>query len=338
MLLPPSTALPPNTSIFLRDVDFVDPQTGWASGIGAILSTRDGGQTWQPQYTGRETFLQLDFISPLAGWAVGIDRLLGTTDGGSTWMELGEPQQPLVAVDFVSSSLAWGVSKPDLNDTYAGGQLVATTDGGVTWTDVSTPAPVQSVCAASADDVWAAGGVHVFHSTDGGATWSTSFTAPVSGDGWAATIQCAGPGAAWVQFQNGSAALNHQPYVIYRTLDGGGNWDVMMAEQYTLGNIIHAPEGPGPYPGPFSLIDARTAFVTGFCGPCGSGTTYGRGTVDGGTTWSPDTVVLAPESYLTPQAVDFVNAIYGWAVLASSESAEILATADGGRTWAKQYP
>ncbi len=320
----------------LSDVDFVDTQTGWVTGVGAVLATTDGGHTWQPQQAGSATILDLEFASSTAGWAVALDKLLGTLDGGATWTALGEPPEPLVAVDFIDPALGWGVTASDANDLpFFDGRLAKTADGGRTWTLVTTPTPLQSVCAVSGNEVWAAGGTSVLHSVDGGQTWSTSFTAPLPANGdWSTTVRCAGTDVAWVQMVNGGVALSHQQYVIYRTLDRGGHWDVMMAEEYTLSNVVTAPEGPGLYPGPFSVVDDKTAFVVGFCGPCGAGTTYVRATFDGGLTWQPDAVVSdnAPRG---PTAVDFVDGKHGWVVLSG---AEIVATTDGGQTWSQQFP
>jgi photosystem II stability/assembly factor-like uncharacterized protein len=206
-------------------------------------------------------------------------------------------------------------------------------DGGLTWSAQTTPAPVQSVCAGGANDVWAAGGKVVLHSSDGGGTWSTTLTAPFEGDAWEAKVQCAGAGVAWVEFIGGYAALSHVPWAVYRTVDGGQTWDAVIAEPYTLGAVIPGASAPGPYPGPFSLVDDKTAFVVGFCPVCGQGTVSIRGTTDGGRTWSADYLVAAPDRYLSPVAVDFVDARHGWVALASTDDSEILATSDGGRTW-----
>ena len=258
---------------------------------------------------------------------------------GSSWTLYSEPLSGrLVAIDFVSPAAGWGiVTSGPTPQPFAGGSLVRTVDGGVTWSDVSTPAAVQSVCAADAAGVWAAGGMQVFHSTDAGATWSASFSLPPAAQGvdWIATVRCAGS-AARAQFSDGVAA-GHHAHVMYRTLDGA-SWAVMMAEAGTVANFIPASPSPGPYPGAFSVVDARTAFVMGWCPVCDAGKTYIRGTTDGGTTWTPDYLVFAAAGELPPVALDFVDASHGWALFASDSNARVLATADGGVTWTQQYP
>ncbi len=342
----PTVGGPHIPDMSLSDVDFVDAQTGWVSGVGAVLATRDGGRTWQPQYSG-SSVLQLEFVSRTTGWLVALElegverwagglKLLGTSDGGATWAPLGEPPEPLVAVDFIDPTLGWGVTTSDANLVpFFDGKLAKTADGGRTWTALTTPMPLQSVCAVSSNEIWAAGRTSVLHSVDGGQTWTTSFTAPLPANrDWSAMVRCAGADVAWVQLVNGGAALSHKPYVIYRTLDRGSHWDVMMAEQYTLSNVITAPEGPGPYPGPFSVVDDKTAFILGFCGPCGAGKTYLRATFDGGLTWQPDAVVSDIASG-GPAAVDFVDDKHGWVVLSG---AEVVATSNGGKTWSQRFP
>jgi photosystem II stability/assembly factor-like uncharacterized protein len=337
------TAISSATTV--TDMVFIDTQHGWQSGGIALLATKDGGATWQIQETSPSPFRALDFVSPLVGWAVAAERLLGTTDGGATWQMLGEPDRFLVDMDFVSPSVGWGVSscvwptpvcpsataRPDR--FFTDGRLVKSVDGGHTWSNVPTPSRVESVCGDGANNVWAAGGKEVLHSGDGGETWSTSLTAPFNGDAWAAKIQCVASEVAWVEFLGGYAALSHAPWAVYRTLDGGQTWEVMAAEPYTLGDIIPGASAPGSYPGPFSLVDDKTAFITGVCPVCGHGSVSIRSTTDGGATWSADYLVAAPDRYLRPVAVDFVDAKHGWVALASTEDSEILATSDGGRTW-----
>ncbi len=332
----PSNTAPPIQPNRFSDVDFVDAQTGWVGGGGLILATKDGGRTWEQQYVGPHNILTLSFLSPLVGWAVASDTLLGTTDGGANWTTLGEPEEPLVSVQFVNPSVGWGVmTEPgDLpQGPNFGGKLTKTTDGGHTWTIDETPQAVQSVCAIDIDTLWAAGGLSVLRSGDGGKTWSTAFTSPAHPDPpWSADIQCAGREVAWVQFLGYGVALGHAPYIIYRTSDGGGHWQAMMEEQYTLGSYLTAPEGPGSYPGPFSVVDEKTAYFVGWCPACGAGETRVRGTNDDGETWQPDVTIPGPPS-LPPRAVDFVDGAHGWAVFTSTESGSVLATTDGGLTW-----
>ena len=56
---------------------------GWD---GTILTTHDGGSTWERQNAGTPEYLWgIYFVDRLTGWAVGQDLLLATRDGGVNW-------------------------------------------------------------------------------------------------------------------------------------------------------------------------------------------------------------------------------------------------------------
>ncbi len=72
----------------LFGIDFVSPQQGWIVGArGAILHTKDGGQTWQAQRADTFSWLEdVRFTNEKHGVAVGSSgTILRTEDGGETW-------------------------------------------------------------------------------------------------------------------------------------------------------------------------------------------------------------------------------------------------------------
>ena len=81
---------PTQSTLFLRDVHFVDRNNGWATG-GALnngmLRTTDGGATWREQFI--STYGEINslwFHDSNNGWAVGQEgNLLRTTRGGESW-------------------------------------------------------------------------------------------------------------------------------------------------------------------------------------------------------------------------------------------------------------
>ena len=87
-----NAAVPPTVLAFntLRSVQFAaDGKRGWAVGGNAtILTTRDGGDTWQSQTSGTTNdLLSVQFAADgKRGWAVGGNgTILTTRDGGDTW-------------------------------------------------------------------------------------------------------------------------------------------------------------------------------------------------------------------------------------------------------------
>jgi len=113
---------------WLKDVDFVDPDTGWAVGwFGAVFRTTDGGVTWTKQTSGTTFDLEsVCFIDASHGWVAGnLGTVLRTTDGGTTW----SPQYPGTSGDLMSVWFA------DAANGWAAGDdgIVRTADGGSTW-------------------------------------------------------------------------------------------------------------------------------------------------------------------------------------------------------------
>jgi photosystem II stability/assembly factor-like uncharacterized protein len=335
----------------LDAVQFVSPAQGWVAGAGRVLATTNGGQSWTQQYSGPAKLDQVDFTDAQHGWAVGTSSLLGTTDGGATWTALGDPCGAIRSVHFVSSDLGYAVaggSQVRLDGGVpapaVGGELLTTTDGGKHWQAVpGAPAQAQTACFASAADGFVGTPGKIWRTSDGGKQWALMFAEPaVSGaahPGLADTtvLQCAGDSAAWVLFLGSGAALGHAPYLAYDT-QNAHTMRALFEETYIESAIrpqVHAPEGPGSYPGPFSAISPDTAVFVGYTPPIG----YGVAPV---MTVTGDThLAMAGNVGGITQAdgVAFVSTTAGWVVGGNQQTGvySIEATANGGHTWALQY-
>lgn len=354
----------------LDAVQFVSDSRGWAAGAGRILSTGDGGATWTAQYAGPARIFSLDFTDADHGWAVGTSALLATSDGGRSWTSLPEPCGLIDSVHFVTPSLGYAVAGGsavalDAGTPVAvgasagassGGRLLVTKDGGRTWNAVTgAPAQAQSACFSSSSAGFLGTPGRVWRTTDGGARWSASFTEPppAAGSGAAAgtpgdatALECAGGTAAWTLFTGSGAALGHAPYLAYATPDGR-NWRALFEESYTESAIrpaVHAPDGPGTYPGPFSAISSDSAAYVGWTPPEGLGAApleaVSLGTGSGGATLTREGNVAG---VTRPYAAAFATPARGWVVGADQTapgqagSDVIDYTANAGRTWTRQY-
>jgi Photosynthesis system II assembly factor YCF48 len=354
----------------LDAVQFVSDSRGWAAGAGRILATGDGGATWTAQYAGPARIFSLDFTDADHGWAVGTSALLATSDGGRNWTSLPEPCGLIDSVHFVTPRLGYAVAGGSAVELDAGtpvalsasagasdgGRLLVTKDGGHTWNAVAgAPAQVQSACFTSSSAGFLGTPGRVWRTTDGGAHWSASFTEPpATGSGAAqpgtpgdaTALECAGGAAAWTLFIGSGAALGHAPYLAYATPDGR-NWRVLFEESYIESAIrpgVHAPDGPGSYPGPFSAISADSAAYVGWTPPEGLGAApleaVSLGTGTGGTMLTREGNVAG---VTRPYAAAFVTSARGWVVGADQTTPDkagsdvIEHTANAGRTWTRQY-
>ncbi len=172
----------------LYEVDFVDPQHGWAVGErrrpmgghynGIVLHTEDGGETWEVQDLPNDQdygwLWGLDCIDVNRCWAAGrYGRIFYTEDGGRTWQRR------------YSGTSKWlhEVAFPSPERGYIGGNydparghslFLRTRDGGETWEDMAPPIglPLYAVDALGPMHVAAAsdqGAIIVSH--NGGASW-----------------------------------------------------------------------------------------------------------------------------------------------------------------------
>ncbi len=166
----------------MQAVDFIDNQRGWAcgsdtSGLGLIMKSTDGGDTWSDLGPGIGTFMSdVCFVNERNGWAFGQDgfymgKIIHTTDGGDSWTEQQVPVDGyLKSGFFVDSLVGWAVGNS---------VILKTTDGGTVWVEQDTaysyPVPLGSAFFLNPDSGWIVGGIGgtsiIAKTTDGGDTW-----------------------------------------------------------------------------------------------------------------------------------------------------------------------
>jgi photosystem II stability/assembly factor-like uncharacterized protein len=199
-----------NTTASLHGLSVVNRNVVWASGTGGtFLRTTDGGKTWQPgTVPGGE---KLDFrdvyaVNANTAYLMSIgngneSRIYKTTDAGKTWSLEYTEQNPKAFLDCMAFwNATHGIAVGDAVDGKA--ELLTTTDGGAHWTPLrpeSLPAakegegsPASGTCIATYSErrrnqkTWHAWFVtehasRVFHTADGGKTWTASETPLVTG-------------------------------------------------------------------------------------------------------------------------------------------------------------
>ena len=278
-----------NTTASLRGVSAVNPKVVFASGSGGTwLATTDGGATWRAsKVPGAE---QLDFRAIHAVDATHSISAqhrhwrqipsLQNSDGGAHWdLMLSNPD----AKGFLDELAFWDpLHGVILGDPVDGEFAIFTTaDGGKHWTRRHAPPAVEgegafaasnsSLAVMGSSDVWfgtgSPGGARVFHSADGGNTWTVTAT-PIRNDSAAAGIFSLAFSDALHGIAVGGdySKFNEDLKNVAITSDGGRSWS-------------QPPGRPHGFRSAVAWLASRKAWLV-------TGTSGSDISTDGGNTWT----------------------------------------------------
>jgi len=241
--------------------------------------------------------VEIQFLNGLDGWGVTETQIVRTNDGGTTWYNVTPPDVAetgsTVETFILDNEHAW-VQKPDFNNFPNNGLLYHTADGGLTWTISSTPFSGGDLSFIDVNNGW--------------------------------MLADLGVGA-------GSNAV-----AVFQTKDGGATW----TQTYT--NDPNLPEAGDSLPlggikSDLIPLNMQTAWVSGVT--YASGTVYLFRTDDGGHTWAQVTLELpaGAENYeldIDRDQMKIFSAKDGFLVVRMSGEANqtaVYITNDAGNTW-----
>ncbi len=309
----------------LSGVTCVDAAHAWLPEGGSIYATTDGGADWTSHDSGLPSVRAVAFADDLDGYAVGSQGGLATTsDGGQSWQVRSSLTPaggfaPLGAIAFPDAAHGWATG---------GGPLLSTTDGGATWSSQTLSAGLDTLSFPDAADGWGtghyadpSGHVAVLHTSDGGQSWQTQFSAS-SRNADLNGVDAVDASHAWV-----SGHDNGRPNraIVGRTTDGGASW-VM----HTLAHVTSAYTS-------VSFVDAGYGWIActqSYDLPSKASSILR--TTDGGRSWKLQDITRRT---IALRDITFVDRLHGWAVgqnLGSGGACVVLTTRTGGRTWSMQ--
>ena len=241
--------------------------------------------------------LEIHFVNELDGWGVSESWIVRTNDGGITWYNVTptEVEEVGSAVEtfILDKDHAW-IQKPDFNNFPNNGLLYHTADGGLTWTISSTPFSGGDLSFIDENNGW--------------------------------MLADLGVGA-------GSNAV-----AVFQTTDGGATW----IQRYT--NDPNLPKAGDSLPlgglkADLVPLDMQTAWVGGVV--YSPGTIYLYRTDDRGQNWTQESLELPDgaenfELGIDEDQVQFVSAEDGFLVVrmsGDSTQTAVYITNDGGDTW-----
>jgi photosystem II stability/assembly factor-like uncharacterized protein len=241
--------------------------------------------------------VEIQFLNELDAWGITETQVVRTNDGGITWYNITPPDVAETGVTvntfILDQDHAW-VQKPDFNNFPNNGLLYHTADGGLTWTVSSTP--------------FSAGDLSFLDANKG---WMLADLGIGAGSNAVAVFQTTDGGATWTQTYTNDPNLKDASDSLPL---GGIKSDLMPLNMQTawVGGVIYAP-----------------------------GTVYLFRTDDGGHSWSPVTLELPVGAEHSELGIDkdqmqFVSANDGFlAIRMSGDSTQtaVYTTNNAGNTW-----
>ncbi len=318
---PPATQVPPPTSTN-------PPPTATPTSMPPTPTATIPPTNTIPHYpTGQEfTVTFIDMIDAKTGWSIGSlgaqvgDHVLFTSDGGTTWKDVTPPETQPVS-DTLKASVGFFQDARTAWVTYFNGPGYPVISNPVVW-----------------------------HTTDGGASWTASQPLDVTGLSEIyvpSALQFVGGQDGWLLVHVG-VGMNHDYVVLYRSADGGATWSRII-DPYTDGGIQSCSKTS------MVFTDATHGWLTGDCHGVKAGVLL-FSTTDAGSTWQ---AVNLPDPAGSPNLYEDMNNACGsynpyffgndlghlsvtcinYSTQQPVNSYFIYTTQDGGSTWAgSAYP
>lgn len=195
---------------------------GEQNGNGVVLTTVDGGQTWQIQtlLSGNAGGLGAIFCLPASTdcWAGGDSNQFFSTTDGTTWSAQTLPWTGVSSIYCLNTSTCWA------DNGNTGGGIWTTTDGGSSWTEQSSGGSMDQITCLNASDCYAVSD-SLYSTTDGGATWDVQSP---PGGGKYYGIACVSVSQCW-------AVGGVESGTIIATTDGGTTWTTQLTPPLPVG-------------------------------------------------------------------------------------------------------
>jgi photosystem II stability/assembly factor-like uncharacterized protein len=300
-----------------------------------VLRSADGGSTWRETYRDPGQDLGMLWAASFAdarhGWAAGMGSIIATRDGGVSWSTQYSGNRRLRIDDIACTDRrhAWAVghrNHPTSGPHPTSAVVLATSDGGASWHAQKVPPLdwLRGVAFADSRHGWAVGedvqglGGVILATSDGGRHWQvqqryewTSFT----------DVACSDASHVWAvggpnQYPVSSLGPTPPPMIV-ATSDGGASWQTQLAANAKTDSDMSAVD----------FVDSLHGWVVG-----GGGRGVVLATSDDGQTWRQQAAEDQKAGVFRKYSdISFADAEHGWIV---ANHRELLATSDGGKTWA----
>lgn len=257
---------PTGVSTYLRDIEFINKNTGWVCGDGGtILKTTNGGINWITQFTGvpNKPLFGIHPVDSNVVYCVGwFETILKTTNGGTNWQIIRNAPfgdgNSYFSVFFYNENIGWIGSTNDILT-----KVLKTTDGGQNFTETLHNVIVRDMYFKdSLNGIGVSQVAYISKTSNGGTTWNTF---PIAGVGDIYRISILNDN------KTGFVVASGNDYnVVYKTKNFGDNWD-------SVGIV------PESFPHKFFIQCSE--FISDSIGWAGCTDGYLFKTENGGKTW-----------------------------------------------------
>ncbi|RYF85192.1 MAG: hypothetical protein EON98_07240, partial [Chitinophagaceae bacterium] len=128
-------------------------QKGYVVGLfDKVLTTEDGGATWQVRSPQRNTGYYAISEANGATYVSGQGKIIKSTNGGNTWTDLVNSPADIFALHFTDAKRGFAFGRGNYSGGDFGrqyGAIYCTTDGGITWNGTAEVKEVGSIEAVS---------------------------------------------------------------------------------------------------------------------------------------------------------------------------------------------
>jgi photosystem II stability/assembly factor-like uncharacterized protein len=289
---------------------FLDATTGVEMGYGGqIFRTQDAGLTWEQVSSGmtNSAMNDIDMLDEVRGVAVGTDgTVFATEDGGTHW----RVDRPGFELSHGDTLLAVSTVQPDF--VFAAGlygTLIKSFDGGRTWQGVPGPGAGYGdywACKFVTElEGWIAGGFDaIYHTTDGGQTWTKQYGGVQFGSGEAVYH------LDFTDALHGWAVGTFHGVLI--TSNGGATW------------TLHDFGVSFPFGREIDMVDAQVGWFA-------SRASFVARTTNGGNSWTQQPIPADPAN--PEQYVFALSAISTTECWAATAQGRVYHTTDAGASW-----
>jgi photosystem II stability/assembly factor-like uncharacterized protein len=354
----------------LYDIQFLNENFGWISGIGVVLNTTNGGTNWESITSAPFSWCSsLYFLNKDSGWVVSSYSLFKTTNGGVDWTEhwLGG----MIAYNdilFIDENTGW-IAGSGFNGSS--GYVSKTTDGGENWTElwISNYLGLHSIEFSNNNIGWTVGcGGIILISTNNGDDWNEQ-SSRIEGINSITDIFFINENIGWItggfyvegELNNKSEGLP----TILKSTNGGTDWipqyyanslfptgylnsiyftDILNG--WAIGSyfadtakILHTTNGGEDwleqYNGVSDLNYSSLHFINNNIGWVAGYNGLILRTSNGGIDWN--NYLTGTEHELT--SIFFTDSLNGWTVgnIWNEDDFRIFSSTDGGATWSTQF-